>query len=383
MDHNKTAVTAIFDIGTSLKRFQLFDSNLNALSSEEKSIGDPYQVSRGAGEDSLTHESAGRGGGAGVGLGEVAEKDSGVGQGEVARLDSNTDTREAITTWMEECLRSAAANPLYQIVAVNIAAGSDHLPYLSSVLAEMAGRLPGGGDIITGRGVLNTIASLIPYLKDAEKPIILLSTGVNCTFIRSSDPAHHYKRLIEKGREGELLIPEGEEGVSLSFPLGEIHDRNVEMLDERFGVTGELYKTIKIRQKKIGRMEAARRGRVFFGDGVPGGYADHRADLTSFLTYADAYHQMMYDLVDEYLHSFSRLITDPQLPEIIYVTGGFAHNDTFIRILAARLPHKRVYSSTIPNATALGAAMVLYDSVYEGDMPPVYLGLKAILLLDE
>ena len=77
------------------------------------------------------------------------------------------------------------------------------------------------------------------------------------------------------------------------------------------------------------------------------------------------------------------MVADDDTTEIIYVTGGFARNDTFVRILAARLPEKRVYASTIENATALGAAMEVYAEAFDGALPPVYLGLKAILLRDE
>ncbi len=337
----RTDVIAVFDIGASLKRFQLFDWSLNAVETEEKIIGDAWGDPEGCPEDI-----------------------------------------PAVAAWMEECLSRAAASTLYGIRAVNIASGNDCLPGLGDVLAAVTARLPDGERMVTGPGISNALASLVPYLKGAGEPIIMLSTGVRCTFIRSSDPERHFRELAfsDTGHPPEIT---GKETVSLPFPLGEIHDRNVEMLDERFGVTGELYKTIRIRQKKIVRMEAGGGGRVFFRNGIPEGLADRQADLTGFLTYADAYHRMMYDLVDEYLGTFREFISNDQLAEIVYVTGGFALNESFVRILASRLPGKRVYASTITNATALGAAMVLYRRLYENEMPPPFLGLKAVLLLDE
>ena len=50
--------------------------------------------------------------------------------------------------------------------------------------------------------------------------------------------------------------------------------------------------------------------------------------------------------------------------------------------MAARLPDKRVFVSNIENATALGAAMTIYESVFGTGLPPVYLGLKAIIDTD-
>jgi len=50
-----------------------------------------------------------------------------------------------------------------------------------------------------------------------------------------------------------------------------------------------------------------------------------------------------------------------------------------VRILAARLPDKRVYASQVENSTALGAAITIYENAVGRTLPPVYLGLKAII----
>ena len=50
-----------------------------------------------------------------------------------------------------------------------------------------------------------------------------------------------------------------------------------------------------------------------------------------------------------------------------------------MRILAARLPDKRVYASQVENSTALGAAITIYENAVGRTLPPVYLGLKAII----
>ncbi len=48
-----------------------------------------------------------------------------------------------------------------------------------------------------------------------------------------------------------LVKIEGIEVKTSRALLGEIHDKNVAKLDDHFGVTGELFKTIKIKSKKI------------------------------------------------------------------------------------------------------------------------------------
>jgi sugar (pentulose or hexulose) kinase len=64
---------------------------------------------------------------------------------------------------------------------------------------------------------------------------------------------------------------------------------------------------------------------------------------------------------------------------VVYITGDFARNDTFVRLMAARLPGKRVFTSEISDPSALGAAMAVYESAFGKEIPPVYLGLRAVL----
>ncbi len=341
MDLNFTDVIAVFDIGRTWKRFQLFDRSLNPVHTEEKIIA------------------------------EAKDEDG-----------SPCEDVQAIAAWMEACLRSIAPNSLYSIRVLNLAAGNDCLASLEGALTHSLKSGIAGNAIFSGRGMNNTVASLIPYLKGSDKPFILVSTGTWCTFMNPFDWEAQTGEPSDKEMSVAITVG-GRQIKSSHFLLGEIHDRNVTMLDDHFGVTGELYKTIRIKHKKILKMQANRRGRVFFRHGIPEGYADTSADLSHFLTYADAYHQMMYDLVDECVTAYRQIIAEGDTTEIAYITGGFAHNDTFVRIMAARAGDKRVYASTIDYATALGAAMEVYREAFDTGLPPVYLGLKAILLRDE
>jgi len=235
-----------------------------------------------------------------------------------------------------------------------------------------------GITIKTGIGLHDSSASLIPYLKSSDKPFILVSTGTWCIIM---NPFNTEPLTAEQLRNDTIcnLGINRQQVKSARLFLGHIHDMNVARLDDHFGVTGELYKTIKIKSKKIRKLLASRHGRIFFRHGIPPGYVDEKADLSHFLTYADAYHQMVCDLTDVCMESFRLIIPADDKTEIVYVTGGFARNDTFVRILAARLSDKRVYASQVENSTALGAAMAIYESAFVTGLPPVYLGLKAII----
>ena len=90
--------------------------------------------------------------------------------------------------------------------------------------------------------------------------------------------------------------------------LGHIHDVNVERLNKHFGVVAGHYKTIKTTDEKIDQAVKNSRERVFFRQGVPADYVDSSVDLSQFLTFADAYHQLMMDLVDLSMESLDLII---------------------------------------------------------------------------
>ncbi|MFO7370729.1 MAG: FGGY-family carbohydrate kinase, partial [Bacteroidales bacterium] len=139
------------------------------------------------------------------------------------------------------------------------------------------------------------------------------------------------------------------------------------------------YKTVKTNSGKITKLMSTWQGRHFFRDGIPADYIDQTADLSHYLTFADAYHQLMADLVDLCIVSLSLILPAHDETRVIYVSGGFARNELFVRLLAARLPKKKVFTSEVDNATALGAAMVVWKSAFEGEMPFTGLGLQAVL----
>lgn len=346
-------VIAIFDVGKSSKRLLLYDYGLNIVYREEKLF---------------------------------AEIQDGTG--------TPCENISEITAWMKSRLTEVIRKGDYEIRGLNFTGARRCLIHLNEdgnwvgseedaasfnkAHPEYFDFSLEGHTIRTGHGVRNTSASMIPYLKSTDKPFILVSTGTWCTFMNpfNSEPLTDEESANENNSLAEI---EGMQVKTSRSLLGQVHDLNVGRLDDRFGVTGELFKTIRIKSKKIRKMLDYKHGRIFFRHGIPEGYVDNDANLSHFLTYADAYHQMMYDLVDLCMDSYRSVIPADDDAEIVYITGGFARNDTFVRILAARMPDKRVFASSVENATALGAAMKIYESAFGSPWPMVYLGLKAII----
>jgi len=219
--------------------------------------------------------------------------------------------------------------------------------------------------------------ALVPYLKGTKGQFIIISAGTWCTFM---NPFNNEPLTAEQLRGDTLFyISVNQKQVKSSrFFLGYIHNKNLERLNEYFGIQDELYKTIKIKDLKTWKLLVNKRGRIFFRKGIPADDADNEVDMSQFLTFADAYHQMIFDLVDICMEYLRLILPADDKTEVVYITGAFARNDTFVRLLAARLPDKRVFTSEINDASALGAAMEMYESAFGKEIPPVYLGLRAI-----
>jgi hypothetical protein len=115
--------------------------------------------------------------------------------------------------------------------------------------------------------------------------------------------------------------------------------------------------------------------RVFFAQGIPDGLVDETVPQSAFVTFEEAYHQLMIDLVDLTVESICLITGHEDRTKHIYITGGFSRNPIFVKLMASRFPDKRVYTSEVANATSMGAALVLWSAVEEGYGPHIDLGL--------
>jgi sugar (pentulose or hexulose) kinase len=60
----------------------------------------------------------------------------------------------------------------------------------------------------------------------------------------------------------------------------------------------------------------------------------------------------------------------------MYITGGFSKNPIFLKGIAMHYSGKNICTSDIPNATSLGAALVLWKALEPGTQPEIDLGLQ-------
>jgi hypothetical protein len=228
-----------------------------------------------------------------------------------------------------------------------------------------------------GIGIHDSSSSLVPYIKGSGQKFILISTGTWCIFMNPFNSEPLTADQLRKDSLCYMSIRQQQVKSSRIF-LGHIHDINVENLSRHFGVATDYYKKVKTDNDKISSLFKNNSRKTFFRKGVPPDYIDAGADLAGFKTFDEAYHKFMFDLVDLSMDSLKLIIPEDDHTEAVYISGGFSRNEIFVRLLAGCLPGKDVYTSDIDNATALGAAMVLWEGIFGQNMPLIDLGLKKV-----
>jgi sugar (pentulose or hexulose) kinase len=228
--------------------------------------------------------------------------------------------------------------------------------------------------IQVGIGIHDSSSSLVPYLIGSADPFILISTGTWCIFMNPFNDEPLTAEQLKK--DGLCYMSTRQKQVkSARLFMGHIHDVNSDYIASHFGVKADYFKSVKPDESLVLKLL---RKRAFFINGIPADYVDSSVDLSAFVSYEEAYHQLIIDLTYQCLDSLELVIPKKDITRSVYITGGFARNEIFVRLLAALLPWKSVFTSEIDNATALGAAMIMWNKAFAGAETKLDLGLKKI-----
>jgi hypothetical protein len=81
--------------------------------------------------------------------------------------------------------------------------------------------------------------------------------------------------------------------------------------------------------------------------------------LNSFETALDAYHQLMSDIMEQQVNSL-KLVLGKKPVRQIFVDGGFSKNNIYMILLKRAFPGLEVAAATVPQSTAMGAALAIH-----------------------
>lgn len=211
----------------------------------------------------------------------------------------------------------------------------------------------GGNEFLTGPGLHDSSAALIPYLMQFREPFALISTGTWCISLNPFNSTPLTAEELEQDCLCYLSYDARPVKASRLFS-GFVHEREVARIAAHFNQQPAHYQSVSFVPQLMERMEAG------------GDFATR--DLTRFRSDIQAYHQLIYDLVTAQYHSTSLVLKGAPVSKI-FVDGGFGKNDVFMQMLAAQFRGVAVYAATVPQATALGAALALHNAWQQGPLP--------------
>jgi sugar (pentulose or hexulose) kinase len=205
-----------------------------------------------------------------------------------------------------------------------------------------------------GIGLHDSSAALIPYLLSFHEPFVLISTGTWCV---SLNPFNH-SPLTQNELKNDCLCYlqyNGKPVKASRLFSGYTHDEQVKRIADHFHTDTEKYKHIPFdggiatRLKKS--IEAASMKKCSFEE----------RQLFTFSSFEEAYHQLILDLITQQVASTNLVAKSGNVMKI-FVDGGFSKNEIYLNLLARAFPQTKVYAASIPQASALGAALVIHDS---------------------
>jgi sugar (pentulose or hexulose) kinase len=141
---------------------------------------------------------------------------------------------------------------------------------------------------------------------------------------------------------------------------GHQHDTQVERIAQHFNQKVERYHSLswdnEAMQNIINRSQESRQTNA---KSVLNELPFATRELSGFKDDKDAYYHLMYDLVVQQYASTQLVLKGTQVKRI-YVDGGFSNNAIYMNLLAAFFPEMEIYASSIPQATAIGAALAIH-----------------------
>ncbi len=232
-----------------------------------------------------------------------------------------------------------------------------------------------GKKISVGIGLHDSSSALIPYLKSFIEPFVLLSTGTWCI---SLNPFNHSALTNDELNNDCLcyLSYDGKPVKASRLFAGYQHEQQVKRLADYFHNPIHYYNTIKYDAailKKLQRMKTNEKTNSSTAIIQQSSFERH--ELANFETSEEAYHQLVLDIMLQQIRSVKLVLQGAPVKKI-FVDGGFTNNAVYMNLLATAFPYIEVFAANTPQASALGAAIVMHDHWNSVSLPENLIQLK-------
>lgn len=232
-----------------------------------------------------------------------------------------------------------------------------------------------GKKLEAGTGLHDSSAALIPYLAVFTEPFVLISTGTWCI---SLNPFNNNPLTDEELRNDCLCYMEyGGKAVKASrLFAGQYHEQAIKKMAVYFKKPVDFYKKVKYKPATVSALQesynfknAERKENLSFQKDF-----DVR-NLVLFDNYEEAYHSLMLDIIKQQYISTQLVIRNTTVNRI-FVDGGFSNNSIYLHLLAYMFPQTEVYTASVAQATAMGAALAIHQYWNSRSVPADMVKLK-------
>ena len=226
--------------------------------------------------------------------------------------------------------------------------------------------------IPAGVGLHDSSAALIPYLSSFTDPFILLSTGTWCI---SLNPFNH--TLLSDYELGEdclsYLTYEGKPVKASRLFAGYEHEQQLSRLAEHFNQASNAYEKVSCDLEILKRIKSQNKSPHKDKKSRQSNFQYRTLD--DFANYEEAYHQLIFDIIQEQVRSMNLVLKGRPVKKI-FVDGGFSRNSIYMHLLAEAYPQLEIYTASVPQASALGAALAIHKHWNANRIPKDIINLK-------
>ncbi len=214
-----------------------------------------------------------------------------------------------------------------------------------------------GRKLRVGIGIHDSSAALLAYIKKNAQPFVLLSTG---TWNVSLNPFSSNPIIRSNETEESILYMQvdGSAVKSNRIFLGNEFNEQLKPLAAHYGVPVECHKNVKFNEAVFLNLHR-KNERYFRWKSIS---CEKQVKKTRYphLTFAEAYLQLLYELIELQSTSLRSTIGGDET-HTIYVDGGFATNEIFIKLLEKNFPELTIIVSENAFGSALGAALCVFS----------------------
>lgn len=207
-------------------------------------------------------------------------------------------------------------------------------PQMPAAANGAAARIP-----LSGIGLHDSSAAMIPYFESFREPFLLISTGTWCI---SMNPFNNSPLTIAELQKDALCYMSylGKPVKASRLFAGYEHDQEVQKIAEEFNVKPAAAAAVAYDPITVHQIRSA----------------SHREPAT----FEQAYHRLMLDIMEKQVASTQIVLHDTDVKRI-FVDGGFGKNQVYMHLLAEAFPDIEVFAASIPQATAIGAALAIHE----------------------